>query len=58
MTFEGHILQVVMTPSSIMLGELRLSLVGAPQRPGFVSGYSFGTPPRGPAGQHLSWGLG
>jgi hypothetical protein len=31
-----------------------VSLVGAHLRPGFALGHSFGTPPRGPAGQHQS----
>jgi hypothetical protein len=39
------------------LAELRLSLVGAHQRPGVALGHSFGTTPRGPAGQRQSWGL-
>jgi hypothetical protein len=30
---------------------------GGASRPGFALGHSFGTPPRGPAGQHQSPGL-
>jgi hypothetical protein len=33
-TFLGHTLQVVMTPSSMRLAEPRLSLVGTYHRPG------------------------
>jgi hypothetical protein len=33
------------------------SSVGAHLRPGFAPGHSFGTPPRGPAGQRQSRGL-
>jgi hypothetical protein len=34
-----------------------VSSVGAHLRPGFALGHSFGTPPRGPAGQRQSQGL-
>jgi hypothetical protein len=34
-----------------------VSLVGAHHGPEDVSGHSFGTLPRGPAGQQQSWGL-
>jgi hypothetical protein len=34
-----------------------VSLVGAHHGPGGASGHSFGTPPRGTAGQRQSWGL-
>jgi hypothetical protein len=44
-------------PSSLRLVELRLSSVGAHLRPGFALGHSFGTPPRGSAGQRQSRGL-
>jgi hypothetical protein len=36
---------------------MAVSLVGAHQRPGVESEHSFGTFPRGPAGQRQSWGL-
>jgi hypothetical protein len=36
---------------------MTMSLVGAHQGPGVASIHSFGTPPRGPAGQCQSWGL-
>jgi hypothetical protein len=46
-----------MMPSSMRLAELRLRLVRAHHGPGGALGHSFGTPPRGPAGQRQSRGL-
>jgi hypothetical protein len=46
-----------MTPSSMRAVELQLCLCGGAFKPGLALGHSFGTPPRGPAGQRQSPGL-